>query len=96
MSEEACPRVILMSSTLPNCPQCDSEYTYEDGAMCVCPTCSHEWAQALSSEAAASKGPKVYKDAHGNILEDGDTISVIKDLRIGGSSDCVKQGTKVK
>jgi len=80
-------------SDLPKCPECGSEYTYEDRGLFVCPECSHEW----SSEAAAEGGEqKVWRDAHGNVLEDGDTITVIKDLKIKGSSSVVKVGTKVK
>ena len=80
-------------SELPHCPQCDSEYTYEDGTMLVCPECAHEW----SKDAADSNDDeKVIKDANGNVLQDGDTVSVIKDLKVKGSSSVVKVGTKVK
>ena len=81
-------------STLPPCPQCTSAYTYEDGAMYVCPECAHEWPQ----QAAADDGEqaRVWKDANGNVLQDGDSITVIKDLKIKGSSSVVKVGTKVK
>jgi protein PhnA len=80
-------------SELPNCPQCNSEYTYEDGIMLVCPECAHEW----SKDAADSgDGEKVIRDANGNVLTDGDTVSVIKDLKVKGSSSVVKVGTKVK
>jgi protein PhnA len=80
-------------SELPNCPKCDSEYAYEDGALLVCPDCGHEWNPA---EAAAQPEEDVIKDANGNVLQDGDTVSVIKDLKIKGSSQVVKVGTKVK
>ncbi|MGB7649832.1 MAG: zinc ribbon domain-containing protein YjdM [Gallionella sp.] len=80
-------------STLPNCPQCSSEFTYADGSNFVCPECAHEWPQAT---VAASEQTRVYKDAFGNVLNDGDTITVIKDLKIKGSSLVVKVGTKVK
>ena len=80
-------------STLPNCPQCGSEYTYEDGTMYVCPECGHEWSQA--DQEAAEKG-KVVLDSNGNELQDGDTVTVIKDLKVKGSSTVVKVGTKVK
>ncbi|QRG67650.1 zinc ribbon domain-containing protein YjdM [Brevibacillus choshinensis] len=81
-------------STLPNCPKCKSEYTYEDGANLVCPECSHEW----SPEAGADSGEeqKIVKDANGNILKDGDTVTVIKDLKVKGSSSVLKIGTRVK
>jgi len=80
-------------SGLPPCPACSSTLTYEDGAMLVCPECAHEWSP---SAAPAADGPRVYKDANGNILEDGDTVTLIKDLKLKGSSQVVKQGTKVK
>lgn len=80
-------------STLPPCPQCASTYTYEDGALLVCPECGHEWspAQADTEEAA-----RVVRDAVGNVLQDGDTVTVIKDLKLKGSSLVVKVGTKVR
>ncbi|MBU3055411.1 zinc ribbon domain-containing protein YjdM [Pseudomonas indica] len=81
-------------STLPPCPKCNSEYTYEDGTMLICPECAHEWS-AIAAE-AAPEGDKVIKDSVGNVLQDGDTITVIKDLKIKGSSLVVKVGTKVK
>ena len=81
-------------STLPPCPQCQSEFSYEDGSMLVCPECGHEWSAAAAS--APEEGPKVYKDAAGNVLQDGDTVTVIKDLKLKGGGGTVKQGTKVK
>lgn len=78
-------------STLPNCPQCDSTYTYEDQAMFVCPECGHEWSKDALEQSESS-----IKDANGNPLEEGDTVTVIKDLKIKGSSQVVKVGTKVK
>ncbi|NLY59536.1 MAG: alkylphosphonate utilization protein [Gammaproteobacteria bacterium] len=80
-------------SALPPCPSCSSEYTYEDGTLYICPECAHEWSQDGSGE---SSDDTVIKDAHGNILQDGDTVTVIKDLKIKGSSSVVKVGTKVK
>jgi len=81
-------------SKLPKCPKCGSEYTYEDRNMLVCPECAHEW----SKEAAVEPGEEgiVVKDAHGSILRDGDSVTVIKDLKVKGSSSVVKVGTKVK
>ncbi|MBC2857143.1 alkylphosphonate utilization protein [Cetobacterium sp. 2A] len=79
---------------LPNCPKCNSEYTYEDGNLLVCPECSYEW--TLESENENSNDEKIIKDANGNILQDGDSVAVIKDLKIKGSSLVVKMGTKVK
>jgi protein PhnA len=81
-------------STLPPCPQCGSEFTYEDGDMLICPECAHEWSQHAATEAADS-GLNI-KDAHGTPLHDGDSITVIKDLKVKGSSQVVKVGTKVK
>lgn len=79
---------------LPNCPKCNSQYTYEDGNLLVCPECAHEW--TLQSDNDAQDDQKVYRDANGNILNDGDTVTVIKDLKVKGSSSVVKIGTKVK
>jgi protein PhnA len=79
-------------SILPPCPVCNSEYTYEDGALLICPECAHEWSLAESAETAASG----VTDANGNPLADGDTVTVIKDLKVKGSSAVVKVGTKVK
>jgi protein PhnA len=81
-------------SILPNCPKCNSEFTYKDGTLFVCPECSHEWSSD-GDEKIANSGP-IIKDAHGNTLHDGDTVAVIKDLKVKGSSFVVKVGTKVK
>lgn len=81
-------------SALPNCPKCNSEYTYEDGSLFVCPECAHEW--TLESEIANSEEQKIVKDANGNILNDGDSVAIIKDLKVKGSSSTLKIGTKVK
>lgn len=81
-------------SQLPACPKCQSEYTYQDGVMFICPECAHEWSSAQAEVAAESA--KVIKDANGNVLQDGDTVTVIKDLKVKGSSLVVKVGTKVK
>lgn len=80
-------------SQLPACPQCQSEYTYEDGTMLVCPECAHEW---TASEQAATEDADTIRDAHGTVLQDGDSVTVIKDLKVKGSSLVVKVGTKVK
>jgi len=82
-------------STLPNCPKCNSEYTYQDREMLVCPECAHEWSN-IDKDSAEETGERVFKDANGNILQDGDTVTVIKDLKVKGSSLVVKVGTKVK
>ena len=82
-------------SALPPCPNCQSALTYEDGAgLYVCPECGHEWPVQAAAEAAESA--KVYRDAAGNVLQDGDTVTVIKDLKLKGSGGVVKMGTKVK
>jgi len=81
-------------STLPQCPKCGSEYTYEDGNMYVCPECAHEWGKDAAAESAEEK--RVVHDANGTVLNDGDTVTVIKDLKVKGSSSVVKVGTKVK
>jgi protein PhnA len=80
-------------SDLPPCPSCKSALTYEDGAMLVCPECGCEWSP---SAAPTTETARVYKDANGNVLEDGDTVTVIRDLKLKGSSLVVKQGTRVK
>ena len=75
---------------LPNCPKCNSEYTYEDGNLFICPECAYEWNNTVTEEY------NVIKDANGNILNDGDTVLVIKDLKVKGASSAIKVGTKVK
>ncbi|MBP2239625.1 protein PhnA [Cytobacillus eiseniae] len=79
---------------IPNCPKCNSEYTYEDGNLYICPECGHEWNPQVESQMNDEK--KVVKDANGNTLNDGDTITIIKDLKVKGSSSTLKIGTKVK
>jgi protein PhnA len=79
-------------SSLPPCPACHSTYTYEDGATLVCPECGHEW----SAQGTGLDPARVYRDASGTILQDGDTVTVIKDLKPKGSGGVIKQGTKVK
>ena len=81
-------------SDLPHCPQCKSEYTYEQGDLYVCPECGHEWSKHAAADSAEQA--RVWKDANGNLLQDGDSVTVIKDLKIKGSSSVVKVGTKVK
>ncbi|NTW56476.1 MAG: alkylphosphonate utilization protein [Chlorobiaceae bacterium] len=80
-------------SDLPNCPKCNSAYTYRDGTLYICPECAYEWS---ASEISASEETRVWKDANGNVLQDGDTVTVIKDLKVRGSSSVIKGGTKVK
>lgn len=81
-------------SNLPNCPKCNSAYTYEDGDQYICPECAHEWPK--NAVADSVEEAKVVRDANGNLLQDGDSITVIKDLKVKGSSLVVKVGTKVK
>jgi protein PhnA len=81
-------------SQIPNCPKCHSEYTYEDGSFIVCPECAHEWSQ--EAEAESNEDRNVVRDANGNVLQDGDTVTVVKDLKVKGSSSVIKIGTKVK
>ncbi|MDS0525638.1 zinc ribbon domain-containing protein YjdM [Clostridium sp. SHJSY1] len=81
-------------NNLPICPKCKSEYTYEDGNLLICPECSYEW--TLESGNENNQDEKVIKDANGNILNDGDSVTIIKDLKVKGSSSALKKGTKVK
>lgn len=81
-------------SALPPCPKCGSEFAYEDGAMLMCPECAHEWAPGAAAEVVEMG--RVIRDSLGNILQDGDSVTVIKDLKIKGSSSVVKVGTKVR
>ena len=80
-------------STLPQCPQCSSELAYEDGEMYVCPECAHEWPKVAT---ASADEQRIIRDSNGNTLQDGDSVTVIKDLKVKGSSLVVKVGTKVK
>ena len=77
---------------LPACPKCSSEFVYEDSDLLICPECAHEWKEGESAETTDA----MIKDANGNILADGDTVTVVKDLKIKGSSSVVKVGTKAK
>ncbi len=79
--------------TMPKCPTCSSEYTYEDGDMYVCPECAHEWQKTASENTDSAS---IVRDAFGTVLKDGDSLTVIKDLKVKGSSLVVKVGTKVK
>ena len=81
-------------SDLPACPKCESAYVYEDGSLLICPECAHEWSP--SQDSAGDPDAKIIRDANGAELKDGDTVTVIKDLKIKGSSSVVKVGTKVK
>ena len=84
-------------STIPPCPNCQSTYAYADGSQLICPECGHEWAASGESiTGSGDEAARVWKDANGNALQDGDSVTVIKDLKIKGSSSVVKVGTKVK
>ena len=82
-------------SDIPNCPKCDSEYAYEDGTLFTCPDCGHEWDPSTPSESSETEDASV-KDANGNVLQDGDTVTLIKGLKVKGSPTGIKAGTKVK
>ncbi len=81
-------------SVLPSCPECGSEFTYEDRDLYVCPECAHEWSQNAAAE--PDENEPVIKDSNGNVLQDGDSVTVIKDLKVKGSSLVVKIGMKAK
>jgi len=80
-------------STIPNCPECNSEYAYENGTLFACPDCGHEWS---AEEAAAAAEALILRDAHGNELNSGDTVQLTKDLKVKGTSSTLKIGTKIK
>ncbi len=79
--------------TLPECPKCQSQYVYEDSLALICPECGHEWQQGQLAE---EKDILTIKDANGNLLQDGDTVTILKDLKLKGSSQSIKVGTRVK
>ena len=81
-------------ANLPKCPKCDAEYTYKEANYFICPMCAYEWTEGV--EEKQNDNNLIFKDAHGNILQDGDTVVVIKDLKIKNSSQIVKVGTKIK
>ncbi|MBT5331785.1 MAG: alkylphosphonate utilization protein [Porticoccaceae bacterium] len=83
-------------SNLPNCPKCNSEYTYEDQNLLICPECAHEWSETDAGVGVEAEAAKLVRDSNGNPLKDGDTVSVIKDLKVKGASSMLKIGTKVK
>lgn len=83
-------------SDFPGCPRCNSSLTYEDGKLYVCPECAHEWPKNDVPEKQFAEQRRVVRDAVGNELQDGDAVTVIKDLKVKGSSLVVKMGTKVK
>jgi len=81
-------------SALPGCPSCGSSYTYEDRSLFVCPECGNEWSDA--DAAGGGEDSVVHHDAVGNVLADGDSVTVIKDLKVKGASSALKAGTKVR
>ena len=87
-------------SALPPCPKCNCEFTYEDRTLYICPECAHEWSVSTGDDGernpSTGDGGKVYRDSAGNVLQDGDTVTVIKDLKLKGSSKVLKVGTRVK
>ncbi|MFI2433512.1 zinc ribbon domain-containing protein YjdM [Streptomyces sp. NPDC018693] len=86
-----------MIENLPPCPKCSCEYTYEMNALVVCPECGHEWVPAeAGAESAAGPGERVVKDSVGNVLQDGDSVVVVKALKVKGSPSGIKAGTKVR
>ena len=82
-------------SALPPCPNCSSAYAYEDRGLLVCPECAHEWSP-VDASADATEGPREVRDAHGTVLRDGDTVTLIKDLKVKGATSALKVGTRVK
>lgn len=84
-------------NTLSPCPKCSSELTYQDaGGLLVCPECAHEWSAGAEADAPPDDGPRVVRDAVGNVLQDGDTVTVVKELKVKGAASPLKVGTKVK
>ena len=81
---------------LPPCPKCSSALTYEDGALLVCPECSHEWSPSAAAASSPADEGLVVRDAHGNPLKDGDSVVMIKDLKVKGATSTLKVGTRVK
>ena len=79
---------------LPNCKKCGSEFTYESGTLYICPECGYEWVK--DSEPQESKQEQIVRDAHGNVLKDGDSVVIVKDLKVKGASSALKVGVKIK
>ena len=83
-------------TTLPPCPQCSCEYTYELGAILACPECAHEWSARVAAEDAENASPSEIRDTAGNVLQYGDSVQVVKDLKVKGRPTSIKVGTKVR
>ena len=86
----------LSTTTLPSCPQCGLNNTYPDGDLLICPDCAHEWSAHAETIADEDNGPRIIKDANGTPLADGDSVLLVKDLKVKGSSTVIKKGTKIK
>ena len=86
----------LSNSTLPSCPQCGLDNTYPDGDQLICPDCAHEWSASAPTDDEDNNGPRIIKDANGAPLADGDSVLLVKDLKVKGSSTVIKKGTKIK
>ncbi len=85
-----------MPHTTPACPQCGQENTYPDADNFICPDCTHEWPQVHASDSGEAAHDSVVRDAHGNPLQDGDAVILVKDLKVKGSSSTLKKGSKIK
>lgn len=86
----------MTSTSFPSCPQCGLDNTYPDGDQLICPDCGHEWSALAGEVEDASVDTEVVKDANGNVLADGDSVILIKDLKVKGASSVLKKGTKIK
>jgi protein PhnA len=86
----------MPNTTIPPCPLCGMNNTYLDSDQWICPDCAHEWPNSPEDKTEDSENIKIHKDAHGNILQNGDTVTLIKDLKVKGSSLVIKGGTKIK
>lgn len=86
----------LSTTSLPSCPQCGLDNTYPDGELLICPDCGHEWSPQTEAATDEDSGPRIIKDANGTPLADGDSVLLVKDLKVKGSSTVIKKGTKIK
>ncbi len=88
--------IALSTSSYPSCPQCDQDNTYPDADLFICPDCAHEWSANTAEATEDADGPRIIKDANGNPLADGDSVVLVKDLKVKGASTVIKKGTKIK
>ena len=86
----------MSTSSFPSCPQCGLDNTYPDGELFICPDCAHEWSAHAADSSDEDGGPRTVKDANGTPLADGDTVLLVKDLKVKGSSTVLKKGSKIK